>query len=1069
MNEEINENKKQLEKEVERYKNINESEIEPRLKENSEKITGLEKEVSDLKDEVEALKTGYDGDDTAFKEYQKQLKVFDRFRFLRKKNGTQLPQRVSQINLGSTAIWADRALPSNFLHSFLTCVMNFDTPSLNQIQHGFDNRGGAGANGSTLVVNAWDDPNPLDQIDVDSGFIVSHNGNYYHHADNAHANQRNIGHAGPTPNSAEWVDRNWRRYKQYYEKMVAVGTASDIKSKSEVIMPSWIPVRNIQSHIASNKHDNTNSADSYLFGSETFIPYYQQAKVNGTTYDHTNWVDVKLNEMRDFFFFVFPNGGNNELLSKTGANDYRLTNGAKTYTLLTDKDYKQVGLFPIYELDSSQQSSFYVSHGLDSNTVKHEWKVKDGTKDKWIKTRKAINLEEAGMNTNGFSSMVFLFHQVCGNAQCSTWINERSNETNIDQVASLKGLTSGLYTLGNDKLISGSSLIICGEPNSKEYAEKKRQLDLKESELKELKEEYQIDLQHKKLNDKEIKDLKQKLGKYTKKDRNVLANKLKHVHNKIEATYDAAKKKWKTKTDQKQTWEYWTNFSADYDDYLGLLGTDESKWSKEEKELINTKLKPGTHKYFKDIIQPNYNKYTANYQRYIVIKVPKDKTLDKYFEEWLKDKNNSKNAEKIVQDLEALKNYINIENDNLGATLKKISESELILNDLENALKRVLGSDYQAPIKAKWSKSEYSKDDKFWKLVKDFYLNTEQALKDHIKATHGTHDNLKDWLKDKDIDIEAFIACIRLYQIKQYVNLSADDRRIKREKDGKEVISWFVEVDKLGYSYEDITNSTNSSFTAIKAYQELKDKTLGSVNEALGLDKNLDSEIITKWINFKEYSTQEKITELLKDLYEETEPAKEGEKPVKKVKADFLEFAKVKDLPELLKSKSPQEVVAAIRRYELKDLIEETIATKQPTGEGKEFEASKSKITEELESAKAKLDEIKAVGQTWTEPETKLYQAISQHLASIQKTETKNVPVSKPDEGTEPKPKEEKEDKKKTQEPPKGKFPTWAWWLLGAAGIALIAGAVYYFAFRKKNGGDNSESTEVETSEEEKE
>ncbi|RHZ36818.1 hypothetical protein [endosymbiont GvMRE of Glomus versiforme] len=1067
MNENINEKEKQqLEKEIERYKVINEGELDPKLKELNEKITPLEIEVEDLKTEVESLKTGYDGDDTNFKEYQKQLKIFDKFRFLRSKNGTQLNQRLAQVNIGGTngQFWADRAMPANFLHSFLTCVMNFDTLSWNQIQHGFDNRGGTGANGSTLVVNAWDDPNPLDQIDVDSGFIVSHNSNYYHHSDTAHANQRNIGNAGPTPNSAEWVDRNWRRYKQYYQKMVAVGTNSYIKDKSEVIMPSWVPVRNLINHISSVKHDATGSADGYLFGSEVFIPYYQQVKVNGTTYDHTNWVDIKLNELRDFFLFCFPNG-NNELLAKTGANDYRLTNGTKTYTLL-DKDYKQVGLFPLYELDTGQQSSFQTTHGLDTGTVKHEWKVKDGTTDKWIKVRKAVSFGNTGLNTKGFSSMVSLFHQVCGNTQATTWINERSNETNIDQGATLKVLTNGTYTLANDKLVSGNSIISCGEPNSKEYTKKKQELDLKESELKELKSEYQITLQEKKLNDKEIKDLEQKLGKFTKKDKNALANKLKHFHNRIEAKLDTSvtPNKWKFKgnsdTCPKQTWENWHNFSTDYDEFLELIGTDETKWEKDHKDLINSKLKDGTHKYFKDVIEANYNKLTANYHKYITSKCPSDKAPNKYFEEWLKDKNNSKNAEKIVQDLEALKNFINLEGTSLGDHLKKISESELIATDIETALKRILGTDYKIPMKNKWAKSEYAQEDKFWKLVKDFYLKTEQDWKAFIKTEHGTHDNLKDWLKDPDLDIEAFIAAIRRYQIKKYVNSNPDTRKEIREKQGKEMLNWFAEVDKLGYTYSDISNSQNADYTAEKAYEELKKKFMGNIDEALGLNKSTDGEIITKWLNFKEYGTNEKIEALLSSIKEETKPEKEGGKTEKKIKTDFLEFAKVKDLTELLKSKSPQEVVAIIKRYELKDITEEIINSKEPKGEGAEFNKSKSQITEELESVKAKLEEIEKVGQTLTEEETKVKTAVLAKLASIAKMESKTT--SEPTGG---KPKSEESEEtpaKETQPEPKakGKFPTWAWWLIGATVIALGAGALYYFVFRKKNGGDNSEGTD---------
>lgn len=1065
-NNHVDQKQQQLINELERIEAIN-GELKPTIEQNNQKYRKLQTECNALKAEVEVLKGDSGENDQARKEYLTQLKTFNDFKFLRKKNGTQLTQRVAQINLGGAngQLWADRSLSSNFLHGFLTCVMNFDTPSWNQIQHGFDNRGGTGTNGSTLVAVNWNDATDLlDQIDVDSGFLVVHNNNYYHHADTNHTTVRSLGSNAPNENSAEYIDRWWRRYKQYYRKNVAVGTSSDIKAKAEVVMPAWVPCRNVLNHITSNKHDTTGSADPVLFGTNIFIPYYQQAKVSGTTYNNTNWIDIKLNKLRDFMAFVFPSTGNNEFLAKTGNNDYRLTNGINTYTLL-DKDYSRIGLFPLYELDDNQQKSFTIDQGLDTGSVNHEWKIKDGTTDKWIRKRTAKDLASLGFNSTKFDGLVYVFNQMFGNAssQANLWINERANETNLDQVASFKGLISGLYAFAKDKLVNDSCLIPHREPDSNELAKKQIELDTKEFELEEAKKEYEKNLAEQKYYAKQITQLKKELSIFTKKDKNYLYGKLRLVHNKMEVKWDDTAKKWNPKISQKQTWEFWSDFSTNYNDYLELLGTDESQWDTKEKELINTHLKPGTHKYFKEVIEVNYNKYTTNYHTYITSKTSKNKTPEQFFEEWLKDEKNSKHAEKIVKDLEELKNYINIDSEDLGNILKKISESNLIRTDLENALKRVLGTDYTSVIKAKWAKTNYNANGKFWGLVKDFYLKTDQDWKDHIKANQGVHNNLKDWLKDNDLDVEQFIACIHLYQIKRYVNSSPDSRKEQREKYGPEIMNWFIEVDKLGYSYHDIVNSHNSDFTASKAYEELKKKLMGSIDEALGLDKSKDSETINQWLNFKEYSTQEKIEELFKDLYEEAPETKEGDKPTKKIKTEFLTFVNKGTLQEFLKEKTPQEVVATVKRYELKDITEAGIS------EEPKDEASKKAITSKLEKVIKSLETIEAVGQALTQEEIKtktLATARLAHLANLKDGEknepTKDTPASKEMEIKG----KDNENQENTQAPEKGHFGKyWKWYALGGVGAVIAILAVGYFFmdwFKGKDEENESESPNEE-------
>ena len=96
----MNENIKQsqLEQEIARLQVINEQN-DTEIKEKLPLLSRCQQEHDALKDEVEQLKTGYSGDDQAYKEYQKQLKAFDKFRLLRKKGHTQLPNRFANVRI----------------------------------------------------------------------------------------------------------------------------------------------------------------------------------------------------------------------------------------------------------------------------------------------------------------------------------------------------------------------------------------------------------------------------------------------------------------------------------------------------------------------------------------------------------------------------------------------------------------------------------------------------------------------------------------------------------------------------------------------------------------------------------------------------------------------------------------------------------------------------------------------------------------------------------------------------------------------------------------------------------
>ncbi|CAH1759036.1 19806_t:CDS:2 [Entrophospora sp. SA101] len=272
--------------------------------------------------------------------------------------------------------------------------------------------------------------------------------------------------------------------------MIAVGKESEIVQKAEVVMPSAIPVRNVANYIAANPN-NRSHVDAILFGSESFIPYWQQVHVKDSTHVYA---DINEKDLLEFCEFLFPSNlatNNNQLISlQTGqiagtANDYRLTSGANNYDLHS-KDYKNLTLFPLYETSTTEVKKFNKTHDLD--------KVED------------------------------------------------ANDADADKSSALYALAHN-YPLSKDKLIDGTNLIPQSEPNSEEYLKKKAELDAKKLELDEVQAKYDVDLSDHNANNQRIKELEKELGKYTKKDKNALHAKLKRVQNQIEATYDATNQK----------------------------------------------------------------------------------------------------------------------------------------------------------------------------------------------------------------------------------------------------------------------------------------------------------------------------------------------------------------------------------------------------------------------------------------------------------------------------------------------------------------------------------------------
>ena len=76
-----------IEQEIERNEALIEQ-YEEKYQENLQPVSDQRKKVGDLEEEVQTLKHGFDGDETAYKEYQKQLKAFNEFRFFKLANGT---------------------------------------------------------------------------------------------------------------------------------------------------------------------------------------------------------------------------------------------------------------------------------------------------------------------------------------------------------------------------------------------------------------------------------------------------------------------------------------------------------------------------------------------------------------------------------------------------------------------------------------------------------------------------------------------------------------------------------------------------------------------------------------------------------------------------------------------------------------------------------------------------------------------------------------------------------------------------------------------------------------------
>src|SRR2546423_545938 len=144
--------------------------------------------------------------------------------------------------------------------------------------------------------------------------------------------------------------------------MVAVGSEADITKKgtdnkelSEIVFNSVIPVRNVAKFITANPNTR-DRISTVLFGSNSFIPYVQQVKIQNSG---NTWVDIKERELLEFLQFVFPNNiANNEFLNPSNtANDYRLTSGISGTTRNYDlhgKDYQNLTLFPLYETSTTK-------------------------------------------------------------------------------------------------------------------------------------------------------------------------------------------------------------------------------------------------------------------------------------------------------------------------------------------------------------------------------------------------------------------------------------------------------------------------------------------------------------------------------------------------------------------------------------------------------------------------------------------------------------------------------------------------------------------------------------------
>src|SRR4051812_13026418 len=107
--------------------------------------------------------------------------------------------------------------------------------------------------------------------------------------------------------------------------MIAIGSKADIIKDSEVVMPSAIPVRNVANFIKNKTYDRT-YINGVLFGSESFIPYWQQVHVYNSGYTYT---DIKEVELMNFFDFLFPNDimtTNNALITlQTGQTENTVT------------------------------------------------------------------------------------------------------------------------------------------------------------------------------------------------------------------------------------------------------------------------------------------------------------------------------------------------------------------------------------------------------------------------------------------------------------------------------------------------------------------------------------------------------------------------------------------------------------------------------------------------------------------------------------------------------------------------------------------------------------------------
>jgi len=887
---------------------------------NQVSIERIERIVGELQDKIKAAKAAGNREekerlevelDLKKKEYESALREYSSIEkefndYLEWWSGGRETLRKVKHPSGTERVFSDWTTRA-YLTSLFVVIMNCDVPNVDKINEwaakATYNPLNKGSSISLAANNNDDTLLPYDQVDIDAGVTFE--------STNTLVNSTHLGKPGPSgPNtdgagdwtrypSAEWIVRQWKRYKLFMQKMIVVDkydsflpqeaiSAGPTGGSRMAFTGKYIErvkqVNNTRDHL--KKVLFTEGDPNY---SKALIPFIIEKSENHPYEYDDLYIGKKVFTFRGWVEFL------ENIFPKQFLNTNRLIHGNNnsidsTGELVLKNEYKNVGFFGIKfgAAQTSPPTQTKIRGGQDVWTQKgvdrllkpksglrspNTYLMENGVKNYYPEIGGLFVKGDILSDAKGLQPLIYSYYLIfTEDPSTKAWFYKNLQFGN--RIEATKHFKPGLV------IISGDKWKVAGRPNKKEIddiEDKLAKLDLtSEDDIKVWEREiisYNRDLNR----------LMKRNAELSKQDENRLLNEVHSVSKRVN-TYLTRKPV------TRMTWSWYEI----YEDLFKKLQKavkerlrQENKWKEDDDNYKNFKLvDPAIESYFKNSedrikkalgeIRTGYKLYDnpdpnnkglkqntaeAKGEAYRILRVHKLEGLDdKKIEEWVK--NNNKTAQTLLKHLDELAKWIELE-ENENKVREKIRSSEAIAKDLEAMLKEILkGGRYKPSILDAWKKAGYGEGNRFYELIthktdlrtdKEF---TDTWLKGTSEGGPGYSKTFAEWIAEKsasDLKYDLLIYILK-YRLNQFIKETTDGRRdYKKEV----VLDWIKESSGCGQdeeSFADITGGDGKKGNVV--LREFVRSFVRKTADAMGLDIKNSSEfkIAEKWskTNYKE-------------------------------------------------------------------------------------------------------------------------------------------------------------------------------------------------------------------------